>query len=470
MPWRPGPTPAVVQRPMTMDSRPRSWPLLVCGVALATVMALAALVEAQVPAGAMRSYDDVRDEVMASGLAMTREWIFSAAPIEQSPDIDYRGESRAKLVALRKAVGASIVVSGESAGFDARLWERLRRAYVRGVDRTATISGSHVVEVTTGVDPMVVVGVPRREIPLTTISETELLQELFSRARRSARPSLVALLMEVPADVSASISDDEGRLPVARAFGASIASLMAGECVGVPLRQYRSVDELRDVSATEFNGLEILGLLGLWPYHPVATAFAADTLEKAGYSGLAARLSSGARLYKTRRVALDDELQRSLSAAVARTSIPADSVLAGVPAIRAILDYHGAMPVCEVSSAETDMIARGDHEFYTEGPGHLVRALAYYREAWDEGSVSAHLCNMTARTVLLRGNPALAAVILRQALWIEPQHAYAGANLVVALRALGAEEVAQTLATAVLANPDLSPWGRSELERLGYRP
>ena len=123
----------------------------------------------------------------------------------------------------------------------------------------------------------------------------------------------------------------------------------------------------------------------------------------------------------------------------------------------------GNLPVKNASSNSSEF-QRGNDAFFSDSPD-LKAALELYLKALDK-TFSADTCNMVGRCLQLQGEPLLAVPFFRQALMLDIEHPYAGANLASCLLDVGEKEQAMKAAGSALKNPKLSEWGKKQIMAL----
>ncbi len=123
----------------------------------------------------------------------------------------------------------------------------------------------------------------------------------------------------------------------------------------------------------------------------------------------------------------------------------------------------GNLPIKNSPRTSAEFL-QGNSAFFSNPPD-LNTALELYLKALEK-AFSADTCNMIGRCLQLREELLLAIPFYRQAVGLDPEHPYAGANLVSCLWEVGEKEQAKNIAQSALKNPNLSDWGRKQISAL----
>ncbi len=405
-------------------------------------------------------YDLYRQEILKSGFLEVSGWVFAFGAFDRHAEvIDHTDQARAKLRALRRILPANLKVDDVPSSIPTKLWEGLREKYTKHCGWSAHLDSVSIVEVVNSNKGGVVVAVPAHLIVSRSITFSKLVEELIFDPCAVEDKECTTLLLEIPQVTLSRIGGSSIEKTLLGRLGQAVIDLVAGTCRQVQIKDYRSVFLLGDLPPESFQGVESLSMLDLWPYNPVATRFVTSSLESSGFSRMALRLTTGYETFVEKGSVQNTVFD--LEGVLGPWFVVPDTTLSGSRFIQAVADYMGKVPICS-RMANNDFFNFGSKEFYSQTPGYLQRALSLFLQGLDH-SIDADGCNMAGRCLALTGRIELAALCFRQAVWLDPEHPYAGANLGLMLVELGFNDRALAVKEHVLRNPNLADWSRTQL-------
>jgi tetratricopeptide (TPR) repeat protein len=130
-----------------------------------------------------------------------------------------------------------------------------------------------------------------------------------------------------------------------------------------------------------------------------------------------------------------------------------------------VIENMGNVPI-ENAQRTSGEFQQGNEAFFSNPP-NLDTALELYQKALEK-AFTADTCNMIGRCLQLKGKTLLAIPFYRQAVSLDPEHPYAGANLASCLWEVGEKKQARNTAHSALKNPNLSDWGRKQINTLEF--
>jgi hypothetical protein len=181
-----------------------------------------------------------------------------------------------------------------------------------------------------------------------------------------------------------------------------------------------------------------------------------------GESRSKCRNSIESKFFKSR---LSPELKSNASLSDKRRKAFAETKLKLSPLAKLVIQANGQLPVLESNLDSSRYQKALAH--YGASPPDLNRTISTLLIVIEVG-FSADSCNLIGRCIEESGHdPVLAEPFYQQAVNLNQEHPYAGANLAASLFNCGEKKLASQVAKEARLNPKLSDWGKNRLTELG---
>ena len=262
-------------------------------------------------------------------------------------------------------------------------------------------------------------------------------------------------------------------------YGDALTAIILGRRVAAPGTFHLKGVTFSEDELQSFSRDQLFKILTRLPYDPEVCYRIGESFRKEGfrrnadlffsrgtfwqskdkYNALCYRAVSN-EPFRSWRIPADNAvsvLEKKIRDRVAKVSISFN------PLSLIVIENMGNVPIenAQRTSAE---FQQGNEAFFSDPP-NLNKALELYLKALEK-AFTADGCNMIGRCLQLRGEMLLAIPFYRQAVSLDPEHPYAGANLASCLWEVGEKEQAKNTAQSALKNPHLSDLGRKQISAL----
>ena len=402
------------------------------------------------PAEVWQSIESPRDGIQAKD-----GWTFSVAsvrPINQGSDALELAFDKARfdaMVRLARTCFDPVQIVGalkaapagrltEQAVFVAR--DRISLAGVQAIESGVTAKG----------EARVVIAIPTRTLEAQRLSSADVLEALASRASSDVLPlSLAMLWCELASPEQVAIAREELAESFGREIGNGLAQTIRGEKLDCLSAGWKSLPKPLSEGALGKITLDVaLAALARRPHDPTIAEFVAARLMEDGWPACAAAFSEAPELVRWQSMSAE-----STDPPIALTS----------PICRLLIETSGKFPLSGAAPGEGRSPSVPSQAIALFNRGKVVEAGNLLVEASPDCPDADWLSYLSA-CLYQSGMDAEAALMAEVAFDLQPDHPFAGINLLRPLCRMGRLDRARELLLAVESRSALTAWGKRELE------
>jgi len=267
---------------------------------------------------------------------------------------------------------------------------------------------------------------------------------------------------------------------LSRNFGNNVAKTINSDPIenffGIWQNQYEYKDNLNYSTLNNLTLDEVLFFLDAMPYDPLISYTAGEKFRQSGFIKTACLFNkAGTKLFFSENTlclnydhlvsskASDSGTEYQFFRTVSPTISEADSTsnIQFPYEAEFIIKSLGTIPCTETKSI-SKLYYMGNSLFQNKD---FEKALNLYFQALED-TLTADLLNMIGMTLLRLNNHKLAIPFLRQALYFNPHHKFAGVNLTEAFLNSNFKELAIASYESTLKNGNIDEWGAYKLKTL----